>query len=86
MVEEAGHLDTQTDISMICDSPSASEKFLLRFKFDKSYPMEAPEVTFVVSDGWKAPERELSRLSYCYFGADSTIHSDPHPLDPHVYS
>lgn len=34
------------------------EKFLLRFKFDKNYPMEAPEVTFVVTDGWQAPERE----------------------------
>lgn len=39
-----------------------SETFLLRFKFDASYPMEAPEVTFVVSDGWQAPERELPQF------------------------
>lgn len=38
------------------------EKFLLRFKFDKNYPMEAPEVTFVVTDGWQAPEREHALL------------------------
>lgn len=38
-----------------------TEKFLLRFKFDNNYPMEAPEVTFVVTDGWQAPEREPYR-------------------------
>ncbi|KAK9893884.1 UBC-like protein [Cystobasidium minutum MCA 4210] len=43
-------------IEVLGDSVYQGEKFLLRFKFDNSYPMEAPEVTFVVDDKWKAPE------------------------------
>jgi len=39
----------------------AAERYLLRFRFDNNYPMEAPEVVFVVSDGWKSPEREWKR-------------------------
>ncbi|SCV71475.1 BQ2448_3063 [Microbotryum intermedium] len=31
------------------------EKFALRFRFGSSYPIDSPEVTFLVSDGWSAP-------------------------------
>ncbi|KZT58467.1 UBC-like protein [Calocera cornea HHB12733] len=31
------------------------EKFCLRFRFSPSYPIESPEVTFVVDDKWAAP-------------------------------
>jgi hypothetical protein len=47
------------------------EKFLLRFKFDKNYPMEAPEVTFVVTDGWQAPEREHASFHSLRLTGDS---------------
>lgn len=32
------------------------ERFALRFRFNDNYPIESPEVVFVVTDGWKAPE------------------------------
>ncbi|SCZ89288.1 BZ3500_MvSof-1268-A1-R1_Chr1-1g01082 [Microbotryum saponariae] len=31
------------------------EKFALRFRFGSAYPIDSPEVTFLVSDGWTAP-------------------------------
>lgn len=32
------------------------ETFALRFRFADSYPLESPEVVFLVDDKWKAPE------------------------------
>lgn len=31
------------------------EEFALRFRFSSSYPIDSPEVTFLTSDGFKAP-------------------------------
>lgn len=32
------------------------EKYALRFRFSDTYPLESPEVVFLTTDGWKAPE------------------------------
>ncbi|GAA6064726.1 hypothetical protein JCM10212_005849 [Sporobolomyces blumeae] len=33
----------------------AGEEFALRFRFSSQYPIDSPEVTFCVGDGWTAP-------------------------------
>lgn len=43
-------------IELLGESVYQGERFLLRFRFDSSYPMDAPEVVFVTSDGYIAPE------------------------------
>ncbi|CAD6577250.1 MAG: hypothetical protein CYPHOPRED_000201 [Cyphobasidiales sp. Tagirdzhanova-0007] len=43
-------------IELLGESVFQGERYLLRFRFDGGYPMEAPEVIFMVTDGWKAPE------------------------------
>ncbi|PWN25662.1 UBC-like protein [Jaminaea rosea] len=51
--------DLQTwifQIETLGETVFKGERFALRFRFDDQYPIESPEVVFVVSDGWKAPE------------------------------
>jgi len=42
-------------IEVLGESQYAGEVFALRFRFPTSYPIESPEVTFIVSETWKAP-------------------------------
>lgn len=43
-------------IEVLGESVFKGEKFCLRLKFSDGYPIESPEVVFLVQDGWKAPE------------------------------
>lgn len=45
----------QFSIEVLGNSLYQKEKFALRFRFTDSYPMESPEVVFIVTDGYKAP-------------------------------
>ncbi|SAM83273.1 related to ubiquitin-conjugating enzyme [Ustilago sp. UG-2017a] len=45
----------QFSIEVLGNSLYQNEKFALRFRFTDSYPMESPEVVFIVTDGYKAP-------------------------------
>lgn len=51
----------QFSIQVLGDSLYQDQKFGLRFRFSDSYPMESPEVVFMVTDGYQAPT--VSRLS-----------------------
>jgi len=42
-------------IQVMGDSVYEGEVFSLMFRFDKSYPISAPAVQFVVTDGFQAP-------------------------------
>lgn len=43
-------------LSVLGDTLYEGEVFALRFRFSSSYPIDAPEVTFLVGEGWSAPE------------------------------
>ncbi|KAJ1022445.1 hypothetical protein NDA16_003434 [Ustilago loliicola] len=45
----------QFSIEVLGNSLYQDQKFALRFRFTESYPMESPEVVFMVTDGYKAP-------------------------------
>ncbi|KAM0756195.1 UBC-like protein [Meredithblackwellia eburnea MCA 4105] len=52
---KADDLETWEISLTIEDSVYSDEVFVLRFRFGKGYPIEPPEVTFVITDGYKAP-------------------------------
>ncbi len=43
------------DLEVLGESVFAGEKFRLRFIFNDRYPWEAPECTFVTTDGFAPP-------------------------------
>ncbi|CAO1613521.1 unnamed protein product [Sympodiomycopsis kandeliae] len=43
-------------VEVLGSSVFAGEKFALRFRFTDNYPLESPEVVFVVDQRYKAPE------------------------------
>lgn len=43
-------------LSVLGESVYEKETFALRFKFSDNYPLEAPEVVFLCSEGFKPPE------------------------------
>ncbi|SPO27766.1 related to ubiquitin-conjugating enzyme [Ustilago trichophora] len=45
----------QFSIQVLGNSLYQGQKFALRFRFSDNYPMESPEVVFMVTDGFKAP-------------------------------
>lgn len=45
----------QFSIQVLGNSLYKEQKYGLRFRFTDSYPMESPEVVFMVTDGFKAP-------------------------------
>lgn len=45
----------QFSIEVLGNSLYEGQKFALRFRFSDTYPMESPEVVFMVTDGFKAP-------------------------------
>lgn len=45
----------QFSIQVLGNSLYQDQKFGLRFRFSDSYPMESPEVVFMVTDGYQAP-------------------------------
>lgn len=45
----------QFSIQVLGNSLYEGQKFALRFRFSDTYPMESPEVVFMVTDGFKAP-------------------------------
>ncbi|CAO1635713.1 unnamed protein product [Parajaminaea phylloscopi] len=51
--------DLQTwviEIRALGETLFQGERFALRFRFADTYPLESPEVVFLTTDGWKAPE------------------------------
>lgn len=51
--------DLQTwviEIQALGETLFTGERFALRFRFTDSYPLESPEVVFLTTDGWSAPE------------------------------
>lgn len=55
----------QFSIEVLGNSLYRNQKFALRFRFTESYPMESPEVVFMVTDGYKAPIVSPSSYSPC---------------------
>ncbi|ETS61913.1 hypothetical protein PaG_04023 [Moesziomyces aphidis] len=45
----------QFSIEVLGNSLYQGDRFALRFRFSDTYPMESPEVVFMVTDGYKAP-------------------------------
>lgn len=45
----------QFSIQVLGNSLYSDQRFGLRFRFADTYPMESPEVVFMVTDGYKAP-------------------------------
>ncbi|KAN0060441.1 hypothetical protein ACQY0O_007771 [Thecaphora frezii] len=42
-------------LQVLGDSLYAGQTFALRFRFTDQYPLDSPEVTFITTDGYKAP-------------------------------
>lgn len=43
-------------IEVLGESVFKGDKFALRFRFTDNYPLESPEVVFIVDSNWRAPE------------------------------
>lgn len=74
--------------SVGCPSLAQGEVFALRFRFSNRYPIDSPEVTFVVAPGqYQCVHRLLctSPLALALFASDFVVSSRP-PVHPHCYS
>lgn len=85
----------QFSIEVLGNSLYEGQKFGLRFRFADTYPMESPEVVFLVTDGFKAPIVSVAPIfmpkskSSEYDVADPITASIPllgQTQHPHVYS
>ena len=73
-------------LSVLGESVYEGETFALRFRFNDNYPLEAPEVVFLTSPPYKAPEvGKWKKEDYNHQDVDHNLYFCSWTASPHLH-